>query len=136
MRAVHQVIVVHLVDDENHFLRRAAQQIGHRHVQIGDPGRHFDQKQNHVGLLDGQHHLLADFLLENILSAQRVSARIDHRKLAAVPVGLAVMAVARRTGRIVHDRLAHADQAVEQRALADVRTAHDSYYTHLILTSD
>ena len=40
------------------------------------------------------------------------------------------MAVARRSGRIIHNSLTHPDQAVEKRTLAHIRTAYYSYKTH------
>ncbi len=59
-------------------------------------------------------NLTADFVLEDVFGVDRVAARVDDREFLAVPVGLAVVAVARGAGRRVHDGFALADQPVEE----------------------
>ena len=130
VRRVYLVVVVDFVADEDHFFRRAAQDVGHQHVEVGDAGPYLHEEEDHVRLVDGQQHLTADFVLENILRIDGVSTRIDDRKLLAVPVGLAVMAVAGGSGRRIDDGLPLAHEAVEEGTFADVRTAHDCYKTH------
>ena len=132
VRGVYLVVVVDLVDHEDHFFRRAPKQVGHHHIQVGNPGRHLHEKQDYVGLLDRQHHLLADLGLENILSPHGIPAGVDYGKLAAAPVGRTVMPVARGARRIVDDRFAHPDQTVEKGALPDVGTTYYRYYTHML----
>ena len=130
VRGVDLVVVVDLVADEDHPLRGAPQNVGHEHVQVGDARRDLHDEENYVRLVDGQQHLAADFILENIVRIDRVAARVDHGKFAAVPVALAVVAVARGAGRRIDDGLAFAHEAVEEGALADVRTSYDCYQTH------
>ena len=132
VRGVDLVVVVHFVADEDHLFRGAAQDIGHQLVEVGDAGRNLHQKEDHVGLVDGQQYLTADFVFENILRIDGVPARVDDGKLLAVPVGLAVMAVAGGSGRRVDDGLPFAHEAVEEGAFADVRTAHDCYKAHIL----
>lgn len=131
VREVNLVVVVHLVADEQHLLRGAAQDVGHHHVEVGDARRHLDQKEDDIRLVDGQQHLAADFVLKDILRVDRIAARVDDRELLAVPVGAAVVAVARGTGRGVDDGLALADEPVEEGAFADVGTAYYCYKTHI-----
>ena len=132
VRRIDLVVVVDLVADQQHFFAAPAQNVGHQGVEVGDAGRNLDKKENDVGLVDGQHHLAADFVLEDVFRIDRVTARVDHRKLLAVPVGLAVVAVARGAGRRVDDGFALADQAVEEGALAHVRASYDCYEAHAV----
>ena len=120
-----------LVADEDHLLRGAAQDVGHECVEVGDARRHLHQKEDHVGLVDGQHHLPADVVFEDIVRIDRVSARVDHGKFLAVPIGFAVMAVARRAGRGVHDGLTLSHQTVEKGAFAHVGAADYRYQIHI-----
>src|SRR5439155_8268845 len=52
-------------------------------------------------------------------------ARVDDDEPAAVPLRVAIQAIARRPRAILDDRRAGAKDAIEQRALADVRSADD-----------
>ena len=133
VRRVDLVVVVDLVADEDHLLRGAAQDVGHQHVEVGDAGAYLHEKEDHVGLVDGQQDLTADFVLENIFRVDGVPARVDYGKLLAVPVGLAVMTVAGGSGRRVDDGLPFAHEAVEEGAFADIRTAHDCYKAHILV---
>ncbi len=132
VRGVDLVVVVNLVADEDHLFRRAAQDVGHQHVEVRDSGAYLHEEEDHVGLVDGQHHLTADFVFEDVVGIDGVAARVDDGKLLAVPVGLAVMAVAGGSGRRVDDGLPFAHEAVEEGAFADVRTAHDCYKAHIL----
>ena len=107
VRGVDLVVVVDLVADEDHLLRGAAQDVGHQHVEVGDAGAYLHEEEDHVGLVDGQQDLTADFVFENILRIDGVPARVD-------------------------DGLPFAHEAVEEGAFADVRTAHDCYKAHIL----
>ena len=131
VREVNLVVVVHLVADEQHLFRRAAQDVGHHHVEVGDTRRDLDQKEDDVCLVDGQQYLAADFVLEDVLRVDRIAARVDDRELLAVPVGAAVVAVARGAGRGVDDGLTLADEPVEKGAFADIGAAYYCYKTHI-----
>ncbi len=132
VRRVHLVVVVDLVADQEHFLVAPAQDVGHERVEVGDACRDFHQEQDYIGFVDGQQHLTADFVLEDVFGVDRVAARVDDREFLAVPVGLAVVAVARGAGRRVHDGFALADQPVEKGALAHVRASDDCYEAHVV----
>ena len=53
------------------------------------------------------------------------AAGVDDREAAAEPLGLVGDAVARDAGGVFDDGLAAAEDAVDERGLADVRAAHD-----------
>ncbi len=92
-------------------------------------GGHSDDRVGHedddVRLGDGQSGLLLDSLLDGIAGMDLEAARVHDDEAAAVPLAVAVDAVAGRAGAVLHDGGAAADYAVEQGALADVRTADD-----------
>src|SRR5207245_3397113 len=50
---------------------------------------------------------------------------VDHRGLPALEADVSVEPVPRHAGRVADERLAPADQAIEEGALADVRTTDD-----------
>ena len=117
--------VVGLVDDEEHRLRGAPQAIGDVMVERRDAGRGVDDEEDDVGLLDGDAGLVLDPLLDLRAGLELEAAGVDHREVAAAPVGGAVDAVAGRAGQILDDRDPLTDETVEQRGLADVRAADD-----------
>ena len=130
VRGVDLIVVVDFVADQDDLLRGAAQDVGHERVEVGDARRHLHQKEDHVRLVDGEHHLPADVVFENIVRIDRITARVDHGKLLAVPIGFAVMAVAGRAGRGVHDGLTLSHQTVEECAFAHVGATDYRYQTH------
>lgn len=131
MRTVNLIVVIDLIDHQQHLFRTAPQQVGNHHIQIGNSGGDFYHKNHDVAFIDSEQNLLADLLFEDILAAEGISAGIDDRKFTSVPVGSTVMTVARSARRVVDDRLAHAYQPVKQRALAYVRAPHYRYYAHI-----
>ena len=133
VRGVDQVVVIDLVADQQHFFRSAPQDVGHHLIEIRDARIDFDQEQDDVRLFDGEHHLTADVVFENVVRIDRIAAGVDHRKFTSVPVGFTVMAVACRACRRIDDGFALSDQAVEQCAFAHVRASYDRYKTHNVI---
>ena len=131
VRRIDLVVVIDFVTDEDHLFRGAAQNVCHHHVEVGDAGPDLHEEEDHVGLVDGQQHLTADFVFEDVLRIDGVPAGVDHGELFAVPVRFAVVAVAGGSGRRIDDRLPLAHEAVEEGAFADVRTANDCYKAHI-----
>ena len=127
VREIYQIVVVDLVADDNHRLSRAAQHIGHHHVQIGDSGTDLDHEEYKVGFVYGQHHLTAYILFEEVVAVDGISTRVYYRELLSVPVGFAVVAVARGSGRGIHNGLTLSDQTVEESRFAHVGAAYDCY---------
>ena len=106
---------------------RTAQHVGDLGIVVGDAGGGLDHEEDHISLVDGYLHLAADGGLEDIIRIRSITSGVHHRKLAPVPVGLAIVAVPGNTCGIVHNRLAHTYQAVEEGAFADVRPAYYCY---------
>ena len=82
-------------------------------------------EQYDVGLFDGDLRLLADGGFDDVVGRGDKPAGVDERERAPGPFGVGVMAVARHAGQVVHDGIAMADDAVEERGLPDVRTSDD-----------
>ena len=127
VRLVDEFVVVDLVAHHHDLLARASQHVGHHHVEIGDARLDLHHEEDEIGLVDGQHHLTPYVVLEYVVGIDGIASRVDHRKLLAVPVGLAVMTVARGARRGVDYGLALSHQAVEESRFAHVGAAYDSY---------
>ena len=127
---------VHLVHGEDDRLLAAAQQVGDLGVVVSDPGGGFHHEEDHVGLVDGDDHLLADLLLEGVVRAGGPAAGVDDREFGAAPFAFAVMAVAGYARGLIDNGLAHADQPVEEGGLAHVRASYDGYKTHFSFFSN
>ena len=126
----HFFAAVDFVDGEQDFLVASAQDIGDFLVVIRDAGLGFHHKEHQVGFLDGEHHLLADFFLKDVVAGTGVATGIDNGKFVATPFAVAIMAVAGHAGRLIDDGLAHPDQTVEQGGLPDVGPSHNGYKAH------
>ena len=85
-----------------------------------------DDEQDEVGLLDRRVDLPAHGLDQRLRRERIEAARVDDRGLPALEAHLAVEPVARHAGHVAHERLAAADEAVEERGLADVRAGRRS----------
>ncbi len=116
---------VGLVRDEEHGLSATAEQVGDVVLDRKDAALRVDDEQDHVGLPDRGLRLAAYGRLH--LAGLRVveSPGVDERELAAAPLGGRVDAVARRAGKVLDDRDAFTDEAIEQRRFADVGPPND-----------
>ncbi len=132
-QGVHLLRVVHLVDGQHHGLGLLAQHVGHVLVHGGEPLACVDEEEDGVGLVDGQGDLAADFLLELVVAAHNVAAGVDDGEVLAVPVGVAVLAVARYAGGGVDDGVAAFGEAVEEGGLAHIGASDDGYDVHFIV---
>ena len=119
------LLVVGLVDRDDDRRRRAPQQVGRLQVGRGHPHSRIDHEHDDVRLGDGQPGLLLDAELDGVVGVDLEPAGVDEHEPAAVPLGIPVQPVAGGAGAVLHDRGARTDDAVEQRALADVRPADD-----------
>ena len=124
---------VGLVRREHHRLTAAAEAVGDVVLDGDDPGLRVDDEEHDVGLVDRGLRLAAHGVLE-ILGGfsggprpPRIdeAAGVDERELAAAPLRRRVEAVARRSGLVLDDRDAVADEAVEERRLPDVGSPDD-----------
>ena len=75
--------------------------------------------------VDGQRNLLADFAFKDVVAAAHISARIDDRKFAPVPLGKPVMTVARHAALLIHDGLPAFRKPVKKGGFSNIRTADD-----------
>ena len=116
--------VVGLVGDQDHGLLRRAQHLHHVLVGRGRADVDVDDEQHGVGQVDGDLGLGGDRGVD-ALRVGLPAAGVDEREPAAQPLGLVGDAVARDAGGVFDDRLAAAEDAVDQRRLADVRAADD-----------
>ncbi len=117
-------LVVGLVGDQQHRRLDAPQPVGQRLVVVGHAGGRVDEEQHDVGRLDGGLDLAADLGVE-IVAARQPAAGVDQQELDPEPLGLGLVAVAGDAGAILDDGHLFADDAVEQRALADVGPPDD-----------
>ena len=117
-------VVVGFVGDDDHLAPVATQPAGDRLVLVGHPDGRIDHEQHNVGATNGRLHLAAHLDLE-IAAGRRPAARVDHPERHAEPLGLELLAVAGDAGPVLDDRRLLAEDAVEQRALADVGPADD-----------
>ena len=104
----------------------APEPVGDGLVVVGDPDRSVDHEQDDVGVahrgLDLARHLGIE---RRPGTARHPAAGVDDAERHAEPVRLEDLAITGDPGAILHDRRLLADDAVEQRRLADVRPADD-----------
>ena len=121
--------VVDLVDDDEHGLVRLVQHARDALVLLGEPDDAIDDEEHHVGVDERALGLPAHHARERLGAGARVgrepAAGVDDDEPTAVPLCVELLAIAGDTGLLLHDRVAPADEAVDQRGLADVRTADD-----------
>jgi len=88
-------IFVDFIDDENHGLFAAAENI--RHIVIGrrKPLPSVREEQNDVRRIDGDVRLLCDFLPHHVVRFELDTARIHHRKMLSPPFPVCIQPVAR-----------------------------------------
>ena len=116
-----QALVVGLVGGDVDGLAGVAQEAGDVGVGGGGAGLHVDDQADGVGLAEGLVDLRGD--LAGVGAGQLLAeqaARIDDAEGDAAPLGGGVEPVAGRAGQVLDDGAAPAEDAVEERGLADV----------------
>ena len=98
-----------------------SQPLGDVAVGGGEAGARIDHENDAVCLGNRLLGLPRHLHRQPFVRARLEAASVDGDEAALARVSLAVMAIARYAGQIVHDRLAAARQAVKERRLADVR---------------
>src|SRR6266516_4649617 len=86
---------------------------------------HVHEEQHDVALDDGQLDLGPDGSAQRVVRAGHHASRVHQPKPPAVPLHRAEVPIPRDPRLVVHDCLPAADQAVEERGLADVGPADD-----------
>ena len=117
---------VHLVHGEHDRLFRPLQHVRDLLIGGGHAGLDVDDEDDDRRVVDGDLRLLAHERRESGLSVlgsmPPVSTRVKVRPFQSA---LAVDAVARHAGRVLHDGKAAADELVKEHGLAHVGAAHD-----------
>ena len=116
--------VVDLVGGEHDRLLRPAQDLDDGLVGVGDADGRVDDEQHGVGQADRDLGLGGD-PLGQAAGVGVPAAGVDDGERAARPVGVVGDPVAGHAGHVLDDRLAAADDPVDQRRLADVGAADD-----------
>ena len=102
-----------------------AQALGNASILAGETLTRVENKNYNVALGDCllglRRHLSHDALGVDGLEA----ASVDHDVSTRPDTAFAIVAVARQPGKIGDQRRARTRQAIEQRRLADIGTAHD-----------
>ena len=121
---------VDLVDRDEHGLVHAAQQAGDRPVDRREALAPVHQEDERVGLLDRAARLLADQAQHPVLGGRHQPAGVDQLEPPAPVLAFGVMPVARHAWKVLDDGLPPAQDAIEQRGLADVRAPDDGNGEH------
>jgi hypothetical protein len=94
-------------------------------VEVGDAVHRVDNEQDLVGLFYGEMHLLVDLSFKDVVGVDYPATGVDNGKFAAVPIHVAILAVARGAGGFVDDCRTRFCQAVEKGGFAHVRAAYN-----------
>ena len=124
--------MVGLVHDHEDRAGEAPELAGEVLVVGVDPIHRVGEEQHHVGLGEGDVGLDADLLGQGIALVEDDAAGVDHLVALAVPLGGGVETVAGDAGLVLDHREALLDDAVEEGALADVRSTDDHHRRELI----
>ena len=111
-------LVVDLVGGEHDGLAGLAQDLHHGLVGVGDADRRVDDEQHGVGERRPRSRPGRAIALGEAAGVGVPAAGVDDGEGAAVPVGVVGDPVAGHAGHVLDDRLAAADDAVDQRRLA------------------
>ena len=114
-----------LVGGDDRGLARLADQIGEHPIIRHQTGAPIDQEEHRVGLFDRRLGLL-DHAAGQARGRRAFEARgVDRGEFEVAETPVALATVARHARHVVDQCKPLADQAVEQRRLADVRPAND-----------
>ncbi len=117
------VAALALVGDDDGVASGAARQLGEGAVRRRQPGAGVDHEQQDIGFGDGGLGLGPHAALEALGLGLFKAGRVDDAEFEMAEPAVALAAVAGDAGAVVDQRQALADEAVEERRLADIRTA-------------
>ena len=115
--------IVHFVHCEQYRFLRSAQNICHCKVKVCDTRSGIYHEYDGIRLFNGNHHLLAYLPLKHILTVGNKTTGIDDVEGFPSPFGNTILAVARNTTHIIHNRFPLLKQAIEKSAFAHVGPA-------------
>ena len=113
------------VGDQDHLAGALAQPVGEGLVERQHAGPRVDQEQHHGRGVDGAFGEAAHARLERLAADRLPAGGVEQGEGEIAELRLLLAHVARHARRVVDDGAAPADQAVEQRRLADVGAADD-----------
>jgi hypothetical protein len=117
--------VVGFVRHKDDRLAAATKQLRHLGVTRVWASRCVNKEQDQVGSVYGNARLVLHPNLDRIANGGLHAARIHHTKAHPIPLNDADQSIARRTGAILNDRTALANEAIEEGALPDVRSPNE-----------
>jgi hypothetical protein len=117
--------VVGFVRYEDDRLAAATKQLRHLGIARVRASRCVDKKQDQVGSINGDARLVLHPDLNRVANGGLHAARIHHTKAHPIPFDDTDESIARRTGAILNDRTALANEAIEEGALPYVRSPNE-----------
>ena len=128
-----ELLVVAFVDGDDEGFPRPAQDVDE--FLLGGVFLLADrrQKDDKIGLLDGQAGLVGDVFEKGVLETGVKPARIDAEEGSPTPVGAIDPAVARHARPVVNQRAPLPHDSVEERRFADVGAADDRHHRQPLL---
>jgi len=117
--------VVGFVRHKDDRLAAATKQLRHLGVARVWASRCVNKEQDQVSGVDSNSRLILHPNLNRIANGGLHAARVHHTKAHPIPFNDADESIARRTGAILNDRTALANEAIEEGALPDVRSPNE-----------
>jgi len=115
---------IHLVRHQQDRAPRRAQPGGNRLVVVAQPCGCIDEKHDEVSPARCSLHLATHLRLQRC-AAGHPTAGVNHIEVVAAPFDFPRVAVAGDPRFVFNDRRLFANEAIEERALADVRSSDD-----------
>ena len=106
-----------------HGARRLAQAVGNDFVLRREAGARVHQENHGIGFIHGLQGLLGHFVQDAAVHHGLEAAGVHHEIGLAAHFAVAVMAVAREAGQVVHQCVFGAREAVEQGGFAHIGAA-------------
>jgi hypothetical protein len=125
LRGAITLNVVGFVRHKDDRLATASQQLRHLGVAGVRASGCVNKEQDQVGSVYRDARLVLHPNLDRIANGGLHAARVHHTKAHPIPFDDTDESIARRTGAILNDRTALANEAIEEGALPDVRSPNE-----------
>ena len=120
-------LIIHLVGGQDHGFPGTPEHFDHGLILIKGAHGGVDDEQHRIGHRDRELRLLRD-LLRHALCIRDPAAGVDQHELTTIPVRVVRDAIAGDARNVLHHGLPAAQDAVDQRGFADVRTTHHCHH--------